>query len=58
MRLYSCKNIELWTIQMWEHRTVGLYSCGNIELLDYTAVGTERCLTIPVSYTHLTLPTS
>ena len=28
------------------NRTVGLYSCGNIELLDYTAMGTQSCWTI------------
>ena len=43
-----------WTIQLWEHRAVGLYSYGNIELLDYnrygniemldyTAMGTQSC---------------
>ena len=33
-----------------EHRDVGLHSCGNIEICDYTAVGIESCKTI---YTQL-----
>ena len=43
MGLYSYRNIELWAIQLWEHRAVGLYSNGNIELWGYTAVGTLSC---------------
>ena len=31
---------------MWEHRAVGLYSCGNIGLYDFTDVGTEGCMTL------------
>ena len=27
-------------MQLWEHRDVGLYSYGNIEMWDYIAVGT------------------
>ena len=55
MGLYSCGNIDLLdytavgtyvfgTIQLWEHRTVGLFR--NTELWVYTAGGTYSCGTI------------
>ena len=41
---------------IWEHRAVGLYSRWNIELWDFTAVGTYSCVTTAVgTYSCVTL---